>query len=144
MIDNIMFGITIAGMVLWVGSYAYQAYNIHKERVIDKQIAEGVVPRNYSKAVRERAKAGNNVVLGGTISHEQELAFQNLGSIRLQVARIRCDGFDRARLAKENGELFIDAIETNPHPKGSGAAQQWARGFCQEGGNPPAGWMEIA
>ena len=144
MIDNIMFGITIVGMILWVGSYAYQAYKIHCERVIDKQIAEGVVPRNYSQVIRERATKVNNVSLAGTITHAQELAFQNLGSIRLQVARIRCDGFDRARLAKENGELFIDAIETNPHPKGSGAAQQWARGFCQEGGNPPAGWMEIA
>lgn len=144
MIDNIMFGITIAGMVLWVGSYAYQAYHIHLERVIDKQIIDGVVPRNYSKAVRERATRENNEVLGGSIGHEQELVSQNLGSIRLRVAQVRVEGFDRARLAKDNDELFIDAIETNPYPKGSGEAQQWARGFCQEGGNPPQGWMEIA
>lgn len=142
MIDNIMFGITIAGMVLWVGSYAYQAYQIHLERVIDKQITDGVVPRNYSKAIRERATKVNNEVLGGAIAQGQGLP--ELGSIRLIVAHIRVEGFDRARLAKENGELFIDAIETNPYDKGSGEAQQWARGFCQEGGNPPQGWMEIA
>ena len=135
MIDNIMFGITIAGMVLWVGSYAYQAYNIHKERVIDKQIDAGVVPRNYSQAIRVRATKINDDVWGDALG---------LSSIRMLVAQIRVEGFDRARLAKDSGELFIDAIETNPYLKGSGEAQQWARGFCQEGGNPPAGWMEIA
>lgn len=134
--DLLLFGAFLSCGVLYVGYWAYQDWReTRRLRLLYKQIREGVVPRDYSKQIKAVARQHNTEYGGPTAA---------LQSLRYRVSLIRVEGFDRAQAAKNRGELFVDGIESNPYPKGSGEAQQWARGYCQEGGHPPKGWMEIA
>lgn len=143
--ELIMYGLLGSGVIVWVASYVYEIwYKWNQKRVIDQQIKDGVVPLNYTAVVRATATERNNEVLGGILTPEQEQKAVNLDRLRWKVSEIRVQGFDAARKAKDKGELFGQAIAMNPYEKGSGEAKQWARGFCQQGGHPPAGWMERA
>ncbi len=145
--DTIMFGVITSGMVVWAGVYAYEIwYRWWRKRIITKQIADGIVPVDYSAAIREAATDRNNEVLaGGSLTdpvRDQRTA--ELLSMRTRVGLIRAEGFDAAREARGNKRSFAMAISDNPYPRGSGEAKQWARGFCQDGGHPPKEWMERA
>ncbi len=145
--DTIMFGVIIFGLIVWVGVYAYEiGYEWWRKRTINRQIASGVVPVDYSAVIREAATDRNNEVLawGAPIDPKRAKKNADLLSLRTRVAIIRSDGFVAAQAARLKGEMFAQAISENPYPKGSGEAKQWARGFCQDRGHPPKSWMERA
>lgn len=134
--DLYLFGAFLACGVFYVGYWAFVDWRETRRLIfLNKQIREGIVPTDYSKKIKAVARQQNADFGGPTDA---------LGALRYKVSCIRVEGFDRARVAKNRGELFIDGIESNPYPKGSGEAQQWARGYCQEGCHPPKGWMQIA
>jgi len=143
----VFYGLIASITIGWVSSYVYGVlYERYRKRVLDQQVEAGIVPLDYSNAVRELATARNNEVLhqGGLPDSHQERQAVNLDRLRWRVSEIRVQGFDAARVARVKGEMFAQAIAENPYAKGSGEAKQWARGFCQDGGHPPKGWMERA
>jgi len=140
--DTILFGVIIFGIVMWVATYVGGIWwEWRRKKILYQTIRDGIVPADYSAAVREVATEVNDAALGGAPEDGME---RYLMALRNKVALIRLSGFDVAREARLKGELFAQAIDTNPHEKGSGEAKQWARGFCQDGGHPPKGWMERA
>ena len=141
--EQIMFGLIFTGLFAWTVWLAHEWWVARTRRILNQSIADGIVPVNYSKIVRMLATEQNAEACGFP-TDEQERRFGDLSALRKQVGLIRLAGFDAARAAKLKGELFEQAIAANPYEKRSGAAQQWARGFCQAGGHPPKGWMKRA
>ena len=94
----------------------------------------GAIPRDYSKKMkaamqevnaRQEASAYANDLAA---SDDAIYRFEKLKSIRTEVARIRARGYRRGEADRYANQFKPEAA---PYPKGSGAAQQWVRGYCQ-------------
>ncbi|HDZ37799.1 MAG TPA: hypothetical protein ENH62_05880 [Marinobacter sp.] len=143
--DQMMFGIVIFGFVAWVLVYAHEIWSEwRRKKFINQQIDDGVVPQNYSKVVKEWATRYDAEAMSPGMTDEQDRRHGRLSHLRQTVGMIRARGFDEARRARQWGMSFNEAIADCPYEKGSGEAQQWTRGFCQESGVRPKEWMERA
>ncbi len=140
--DTMMFGVVGIGFVLWVFTYVVEhAWKVLKRRKLDKQVVEGVVPRDYSRKLKVLQQELNQ---GNLLTDEQNATWDRLQSLRERVGLIRLAGYDAGDVARVERVEFALGIGKNPYPRGTGEAQQWARGFCQATGQPPKHWMARA
>ncbi len=134
-----LIALTAAAGIAW---FVYVLVVEARRRKLHQQIKEGEVPLDYSKKIKQVATAQNDAILGtGT---ENETRYRDLTNLRMKVAYIRADGYDRAAEDAFNNIAFDIGIGNNPHPNGSGEAKQWARGYCQLTGTQPKEWMQRA
>ena len=120
----------VAGIfVWWRNRSAEQAVESFEENIND-----GTIPRDYSKQMKAAMEAVNARQVAATesedlIESESAIArFERLKSLRTTVAEVRYNGYVRGEAHRHKG-IFNTA--GCPHPTGSGAAQQWVRGYCQ-------------
>ncbi len=123
-------GVLVMGTIwalIWVAEILWRW---HKDRKTAQQIIDGVVPQDYSEISRvaQEMNARDDVTQDG-------MAFRHnanqLLRIRNTVALIRVDGYDRAMHDRETRIAFQIGVKNNPHPRHSGEAKQWVRGYCQ-------------
>ena len=86
------------------------------------------IPRDYSKRVKEAQQGVNDDTLANRASAEAN--HMALRSIRQLVADVRYNGYLAGERDKQDGVCVGIGILENPHVHKSGAAQQWARGYC--------------
>ncbi|MEE9366025.1 MAG: hypothetical protein V3W44_04985 [Dehalococcoidales bacterium] len=141
-IDIFMYTLIAIGAVIFAGWFVATALEARRKRELHRQIEEGEVPVDYSAAIKEVATDQNNAILGVGFEHESRA--KDLYGLRMKVAHIRANGYDRAADDVRNNIDFVFGIGNNPHPQGSGEAKQWARGYCQLTGTQPKEWMQRA
>ena len=119
----------VAGIfVWWRNRSAEQAVESFEENIND-----GTIPRDYSRKMKAAMEAVNARQVAATeseglIESESAIArFERLKSLRTTVALVRGDGYVRGECHRHKGIFNPSGC---PHPKGSGAAQQWVRGYC--------------
>ena len=129
-------------------SMLYRRIKSRKTRYIDKvldQFDGGHVPLDYSKTMNKALDQMNSLAENAQTLAEAENArvqFERLKGLRVAVARIRDQGFVAGVEDREAQHLNC---ERNPYPPGSGAAQQWARGYCMgQGIQDPSPWIKGA
>ncbi len=140
--DFMMFGLLAIGLVGFAGWFIAVLLEARRKRELYRKIRYGEVPVDYSAAIREVATDQNNAIL--KTGFDDEGLSQDLYSIRTKVAYIRANGYDQAKDDVINGISMVFGIADCPHPKGSGEAKQWVRGYCQATGTQPKEWMDRA
>lgn len=103
---------------------------------IAEMIQAGTIPRDYSrimKAAMEQVNAQQIATTDGNSIYpttEAIIRFETLKGMRTRVARVRHSGYLRGERDRHSGVKFSQGIAANPYKKGTGAAQQWVRGYC--------------
>lgn len=105
----------------------------------------GLIPRNYSRKMKAALEEVNALASTPSTVEQAESArykFERLKAIRVTVARIMDQGFAAGMRDRDNA-VFNE--KANPYPRGSGAAQQWVRGYCMgQNVTDPKPYMEAA
>ena len=123
------------GVLLFQGLYLVRKW--FKQQDIDPETVEllddwasGEIPRDYSKRMKAAMEDVNARQVAATniaASDEAIYNFERLKGVRMCVANIRGRGYRRGEADRMAGIFEPGAA---PYPKGSGAAQQWVRGYC--------------
>lgn len=143
--DHTLFLVVCAGLAACVLLVLYQAaFTINgwlKKRkdakdaaAFEANIDSGEIPRNYSVLVKAVMATVNAAQVAATEANDLQAAdiaayrFKRIRGLRSVVARVRLHGYD---CGYEDKQLGLFQPESSPHPRGSGASQQWVRGYCQ-------------
>ena len=135
------------GLVL-LTEYIPKAYRWFKHRKAMAKVDAGEIPVDYAAVGKEQRRL-NQVDESGPMSkrlgvaHEARLS--TIESIRELVAEVRYAGYLRGEEDQWHKVAFAAGVRSNPHVTGSGAAQQWVRGYCM-GRNvlDPKPYMDVA
>lgn len=93
----------------------------------------GIIPRDYSKKMKSAMEEVNAAQVGAAEDNDLDASdaavyrFEQLKSIRTHVGHIRARGYRRGEADRQANKFDPEAT---PYPRGSGAAQQWVRGYC--------------
>ncbi len=123
----IFYGLTL------LAEYVPKVYKWFKHRQAMKKVDAGEIPADYEN-VGEEQKRLNAVDSGGVFKKHMGLKHRHrsmvISSIREQVAQVRYAGYLVGEKDQLSGMLMGSVVTGNPHVTGSGAAKQWARGYC--------------
>ena len=126
--DYIMNVLIYAGIAGAVGLVIYNIWLEYRRRKLTQQIRDNIVPVDYDQVAKRAREMNDQIELGNPDFRKNT---NDLRRLRENVAIIRLDGFDRAVSDAFKGLKFTLGVSATPHPKGSGEAKQWVRGYCQ-------------